>query len=142
MSMRVELRAFYGVVGAILVIPLVVGLVGAFGGLEGIALLFGVDRQIVISTSLRNSLRAICFMFFALVPLMIWTLAALSERAVAFRIIVVCGFLAGFARLTGYLVEGYPGVMPMMLMTIELAGMPILLMWHLRIVRLIRERKA
>ncbi len=142
MSMRVELRAFYGVVGLILVIPLVVGLVGAFGGLEGMARLFGVDHRIVVSASLRNSLRAISFMFFAWFPLVIWTLAALPERAGAFRITVGCAFLAGFARLTGYLVEGYPGIVPVVFMIIELAGMPILLLWHARLVRLGRERQA
>lgn len=140
--MRSELRAFYGVVGLLLFIPLVGGLVGAFGGLEGLAYLFGVDRQIVISTSLRSTLRAICIAFFSWVPLVIWSLAALPERAGAFRIVVGCAFLSGFARLTSYLVEGYPGVVPVVLMTLELVGMPSLLLWHTRLVRLDRERHA
>jgi hypothetical protein len=140
--MRSELRAFYGVVGLILLIPLVGGLVGAFGGLEGMASLFGVDHQIVIASSLRNNLRAVCIGFFAWVPLVIWSLAALPERTGAFRIIGGCGFLAGFARLTGWLVEGYPGVVPVAIMAIELVGMPILLLWHARLVRLDRERPA
>jgi hypothetical protein len=142
MSMRAELRAFYGVVGVILVIPLVGGLVGAFGGLEGMATLFGVDRHIVIATSLRSSVRAICCGFFSWVPLVIWSLAALPERAGAFRIIAGCAFLAGCARLTSWLVEGYPGVVPLGIMAIELGVMPILLLWHARLVRLGRERHA
>jgi hypothetical protein len=140
MSMQSELRAFYGVVGLVLLIPLVGGLVGAFGGLEGMARLFGVDEQIAISPLLRNNLRAICCAFFSWVPLVVWSLAALPERAGAFRIVAGCGFLAGFARLTGWLVEGYPGIVPVGILTIELAGMPILLLWHARLVRLARAR--
>jgi hypothetical protein len=140
--MRVELRLFYGVVGLILLIPSVAGLVGAFGGLEGIAYLFGVEEPIVISTLLRSNLRAVCCAFFSWVPLVVWSLVALPERAGAFRIIVGCGFLAGFARLTGWLVEGYPGVVPVGIMAIELGVMPILLLWHARLVRLARWNKG
>jgi hypothetical protein len=138
----VELRAFYGVVGLILVIPQVAGLVGAFGGLAGMARLFGVDDQIAISPVLRNNFRAVCCAFFSWVPLVVWSLAALPERAGAFRIIVGCAFLAGFARLTGWLVEGYPGVVPLGIMTIELGVMPILFLWHARLVRLARAPHA
>jgi hypothetical protein len=142
MSMRVELRAFYGALGVLLLIPLVGGLVGAFGGLEGLAYLFGVDGQIVMATPLRNNLRAVCAAFVSWAPLLIWSLAALPERAGAFRIIAGIGFLAGCARLTGWLVEGYPGVVPVGIMTIELGVMPLLLLWHARLVRLSRARHA
>jgi hypothetical protein len=103
------------------------------------ARLFGVDDQIVLSPLLRNNVRAVFFMFFVWVPLVIWTLAALPERAGAFRIAFGCGFLAGLARLTGYLVDGYPGLAPVVLMTLELVGVPILLLWHARLVRAVRE---
>jgi hypothetical protein len=33
-------------------------------------------------------------------------------------------------------VEGYPGVVPIVILTIELAGMLNLLRWHARLVRL------
>jgi hypothetical protein len=142
MSVRVELRFFYAVIGLVLIIPVVVGLVGAFGGLERMAPLFGVDHKVVAPVSLRSSLRAISFMFFAWVPMVIWAVAALPERTGAFRIALGCAFLAGFARLTGYVVEGYPGVVPLALLIIEIAGMPILLFWHGRIVRQLRDRPA
>ena len=135
MSTGSELRAFHWVVGSILLIPLVGGLVGGFGGLEGLAYLFAVDAPMVVSATLRNSLRAICIGFFAWVPLAIWSLTKLRERAGAFRILVGCGFLAGFARLTGWLVDGYPGVLVVGIMIIELVGMPLLLLWHGRLVR-------
>jgi hypothetical protein len=133
--MRSELRAFYGVVGLLLLIPLAGGLVSAFGGLEGMARLFGVDDQVAVAPLLRNNFRAVSFMFFAWVPLVLWALAALPERAGALRIGFGCAFLTGFARLTGYLVDGYPGAVPVVLMTLELIGMPILLLWHARLVR-------
>jgi hypothetical protein len=72
----------------------------------------------------------------------IWALTALPERAVPFRIAFVCAFLTGFARLTGCLVEGYPGVAPVVFMTLELGFMPILLLWHARLVRRARGRTA
>jgi hypothetical protein len=140
MPIRAELGGFYGVVGLLLFIPLLGGLVAAFGGLEGLASLFGVDGEIVMPASLRSDYRAIPIAFFSWVPLLIWSLAALPERTAVFRIIIGCGFLAGFARLTGYLVEGYPGVEAIVLMIIEFVGMPIMLLWHARLVRLIRQR--
>src|SRR5205823_6475148 len=78
----------------------------------------------------------------AWVPLVIWALAALPDRAGAFRIAFGCAFVAGFARLTGYVVEGYPGVAPVVFMTLELAAMPMLLLWHARLVRLAGEHHA
>jgi hypothetical protein len=69
------------------------------------------------------------------VLLVAWSLAALRERAAVFRIVVGCAFVAGFARLTGWLVEGYPGLVPIGLMAVELVGMPVLLVWHARLVR-------
>ncbi len=111
-SSRVEFRSFCGAAGLILLIPLIAGVAGAFGGVEGVERLFGVDDPIVLSPLLRNNFRAVCLMSFAWVPPVVRTLAALRERAWAFRIAFGCAFLAGFARLTGYLVEGYPGAAP------------------------------
>jgi hypothetical protein len=140
--MQVELRAFYAVVGLLLLVPLVGGLAGAFGGVEGMARLFGVDDPIVLAPLLQNNFRAVCCAFFSWVPLVVWSLAALPERAGAFRIIVGCGFLTGLARLTGHLVDGYPGLVPVVFLALELGGMPILLLWHARLVRLARKRQA
>jgi hypothetical protein len=136
--MRNEQRAFYGTVALVLTIPMVAGLAGAFGGLEGLAAVLMVPEPLSVPASLRNSWRAICVMFFAVVPLVIWTLGSLPERAGAFRIIVACAFLAGFARATGWLIDGPPGMIPIAIMVIELCGMPALLLWHARLVRLSR----
>lgn len=132
---RAELRAFYLVVGAVLLIPLLVGPIGAFGGLEGLARLFGVEPEIVMAPALRDHLRAVTWMFLGYVPLAIWSLRSRQERAGAFRIILAFAFLAGFARLTGWLVDGFPGPIPLVIMGIELAGMPILFAWHRRLLR-------
>lgn len=133
----VEMTAFRAVIGIILFIPLTVGLAGAFGGLEGMARLFGVQGQIVVPAGLRSNFRAISFMFFMTAPLVIWTLAAFTPRAGAFRIVFGCAFLAGFARLTGYLMDGSPGIIPAILMILEFVLMPILLLWHARLARLL-----
>jgi hypothetical protein len=136
MTMRSELRAFHAVVGLVLLIPLFGGLAGAFGGLAGMARLFGADPELVVAPVLRNNFRAICGAFVSWVPLVLWSLASLRERAAVFRIVVACAFLAGFARLTGWIVEGAPGPIAAAIMTIELAGMPLLWLWHARLVRL------
>jgi hypothetical protein len=137
MRVGVELWAFRTVVGLVLIIPLVAGLAGAFGGLEALAAVLGADPHVVVGPSLRNSLRAICWMFFALVPMVVWTLRSMHERRGGFRVIVVCACLAGLARLTSYLVDGPPGVVPVVLMVLELGLMPVLLLWHARLLRLV-----
>ena len=133
--MKWELRIFHGIVGLVLLIPLIGGLVGAFGGLEGMARLFGADPELLVAPVLRNNFRAICCAFVSWVPLVIWSLAALPERAPVFRIVASCGFLAGFARVAGWWAEGHPGAIAAAIMTIELAGMPALLLWHARLAR-------
>src|SRR5207249_10736967 len=104
-----EVRAFKAVVIAITLIPLIAGAVGAFGGLEGFAALFHEDRHAVLAPGLRNHLRAISWMFLAIAPTLWWTLGALRERRQTFRIVVGFAMLAGFARITGMVVDGYPG---------------------------------
>lgn len=135
MTPWLELRLFWLAIGLVLLIPLLGGIAGGFGGLEALAALFGQDRHIVADPGLRNNLRAICWMFCTVVPLTIWSLSSMRERAAVVRIIIVFGFLAGFARLTGRLVDGFPGVVPTVIMAIELVYLPILLAWHTRLVR-------
>lgn len=139
MRISVELRLFQAVVGLVLLIPLVAGPVGAFGGLEGLAALFGVDGPIGLAPSLRNHLRAICWMFFGYVPLVAWSLGAPVERAAVFRIVIVVAALAGLARQTGALVDGPPGAVAVALRMLEFFFMPALLLWHTRLVRRLRR---
>lgn len=140
-DVRWELRSFCAAVGLFLIIPLAGGSLTAFGGIEGLALFHGDDRAIVLSPALRNSVRAVFFMFFAWAPLLTWTLLALPERAGAFRIGIGCAFVVGFVRLTGWLVDGYPGALPLLFMALELAVMPLFLLWHARLVRLSRPER-
>jgi len=137
-----ELNWFRTLTGAILVIPLVIGPVGAFGGLEGLAALFGEDRHVQLAPALRDHLRAICWMFFVLAPLVAWTLASPAERATPFRIVVVGAMLAGVARVVGAAVDGNPGMLAWVFAAVELGVLPIVLMWHTAIVhRLQNERR-
>jgi hypothetical protein len=117
-----ELFAFRAVVGILLLLPAVAGLAGAFGGIDALARLFGTDAELVLSPLLRNNFRAICVAFFSWAPLVLWSLAGPSQPAGALRIVLACGFLAGCARLTGWLAEGSPGPIGLALMTLELAG--------------------
>jgi hypothetical protein len=74
-------------------------------------------------------------MFVVVVPLVIWSLRRMRERAGAFRIVFGCAFLAGFARLTGILVDGSPGLAPTIFIGIELVAIPALLLWHARLLQ-------
>jgi hypothetical protein len=132
---RAERGTFHAVVGVVLLLPLVAGLVGAFGGMGGMARLFGVDEPLVAPPLLRNNFRAIAAAFASWAPLVVWSLAAPAERAAVFRIIVGFGFVAGLARATGWWAEGDPGPIAAGIMAIELVGMPLLLLWHARLVR-------
>jgi hypothetical protein len=133
-----ELRWFYAVIGSVLLIPLVAGNVGAWGGLEGMAALFGEDRNAVLAPALRNHLRAITWMFALLAPLVIWTLRDLEARAGGFRIILAFAIVAGVVRLVGRFVDGDPGVFATIFTAMELVLLPAVLAWHARLVRLSR----
>lgn len=135
MSLRSEFRAFLGVVGLLLLIPLFGGISGAFGGAESLALLFGETRTPAVSPTLESNLRAISCAFLSWVLLVTWSLADMPARAGAFRIVLACGFLAGCARLTGWVADGYPGAAPVAIMAIELAALPPLALWHARLMR-------
>ncbi len=138
MRIASELRMFHLVVGSILLIPLVAGNAAAWGGLEGMATLFGEDRHAELAPAIRNHLRAITWMFVLLVPLVIWTLRDLEARAGAFRIVVGFGAAAGIVRLTGRFVDGDPGVIATAITGIELVVLPLVLVWHTRLIRLSR----
>ena len=130
-----ERRAFFVAMGLLLLIPGIAGPTIGFLGIDGLAALFRIEGGTSAAPALRNHLRAIGWMFFSLVPLVVWSLRDLRPRAGAFRIVMGCAFLAGFARLTGRLVDGSTGVLPMALMIIELVVLPALLWWHSRLLR-------
>ena|ERR1051325_5913486 len=132
MPRRPELRLFRTVVSLVLLIPGIAGPVGGFLGIPALARLLQAAPP-VLDPSIHNSLRAVCWMFFSLVPVVGWTLIRLREGALVFRMVVACAVVAGLARLTGYFVDGWPGWIPMGIMAIELGLMPILLAWHARL---------
>jgi len=70
------------------------------------------------------------------------SLYALEERKTAFR--MACGTIvvAGVARVTGWNVEGDPGVPAFMFLTIELVVFPLLLVRHTRWLRIGRTERA
>jgi hypothetical protein len=139
---RSERRAFHGVVGVVLLLPLGAGFVGAFGGIGGMAWLFGAEGDLAVPPVLRNNFRAIAAAFASWLPLVAWSLAAPAERAAVFRIIGCFGFVAGLARATGWWAEGDPGPIAAGIMAIELIGMPALLLWHARLARAAGEAVA
>lgn len=140
MSPSNELRVFRAVVIAIiLAIPITLGLLGGFGGLEGIAALLGTEAPGPVNPALRNHLRAICTTFAGFGLLAGWTLGALEERKTAFRLAVAVIVVAGLGRVTGWIVDGRPGLVASVFMAMELILFPLLLVWHTRLLRLARE---
>jgi hypothetical protein len=57
------------------------------------------------------------------------------SRATLFRIIAAFIFLGGVARLVSVGLRGVPSAPVVALTVIELAGMPLLLWWHARVLR-------
>lgn len=135
MRPETELLLFRIAVGLLLAIPVTAGPVVAFGGVDGLAVLFRQRGEIVLSPALRNHLRAIGWMFFAHVPVVIWSLRSMRERAAVFRIVAGLAVIAGFARITGWIVDGAPGPIPTLILCLELGYIPPLLLWHARLVR-------
>lgn len=143
MSPAFELRAFRGVVIAIAIaIALLVGGIAGFGGLEGMAILFGAPLPERFDLGLRNHLRAICVVFAGFGVLVVWSTFALEQRRAAFRIAVATIVLAGLARIIGWLVDGPGGLTAGTFVTMELVLFPLLLAWHTRLIRLARQRSA
>ncbi|MBI3557401.1 MAG: DUF4345 domain-containing protein [Deltaproteobacteria bacterium] len=141
MTPATELRLFRGVM--IIMAAAICGLVGlvsGFGGLESMAALFRSAQTIMLDAGLRNHVRAISVVFAGFGAFTVWSTWALEERKGAFRIFVVFGVSAGFARATGWMTEGYPGVMATVFMAMELAILPALCIWHARLLRLGADR--
>jgi hypothetical protein len=124
-------------VGLVLFIPLVAGPLVAFGGVPALAALFR-ERAQILSPGMHNHLRAIGWMFFVHVPVVVWSLGSIRERSAVFRIVVGLAVVAGLARLTGWIVNGYPGPIATVILCLELGYLPLLLLWHARLVRLQR----
>jgi hypothetical protein len=130
-----ETRLFRYVVYVVLLIPLVVGTAGAFGGLEAVAALFHEDRTVVLAPALRDHVRAIMWMFPLVVPLLVWALRDLPARATVVRIVLGWAACAGIARIVGAIVDGWPGAIACGLMIVELVVLPVMLVWHAALVR-------
>lgn len=130
-----ELRAFQAIVLVIALVTLVAGPAGGFGGLEGLSAVFGVEGPIALDAGIRNHLRAICVVFLGFGILMAWSALALERGRTVFRIGVAVIVLAGLARVTGWIVDGYPGVPAVVFTTLELVAFPLLFAWHARLLR-------
>jgi len=135
MTLATETRAVRTVVYAVLLIPLIAGTVAAYGGLEGFAALFHESRTVVLAPALRDHVRAITWMFALLAPLVWWTVQDLAARATPFRLIMGWAAAAGIVRIVGMIVDGYAGVLACIFTGMELVLLPILIVWHARLVR-------
>ena len=137
-----ELRAFQIVVALVLLLPLGLGLVGAFGGLDAHARLASVEGNVEAPPALRSDLRALAWMFAGIVPLTWWCLRDFVGRANGFRIIFGFAALAGLVRLIGWFADGPGGTNVMATMAVELGMIPLVLLWHARLVRKLRAASA
>ncbi len=138
MRLSTELRLFRLIVGVVVLIPLGLGPIGAFAGLEALGATLGGAETIRLDPSLRNHLRAICLFFAGFAALVAWALGSLEARAGAIRLALAVTLLAGLARLTGFFVDGRPGPVAIAFMTIELVVPPLVLLWHGRLLRRLR----
>lgn len=143
MNWSTELRAFRLVIAALVAaIALLIGSIAGFGGLDAMAALVGARTPGDVDPALRNHLRAFSVVFAGFGLLIGWTALALEERKTGFRIAVAVIVAAGLARVTGWIVDGAPGALATLFLTMELVLFPLLLAWHARLLRLAREHRG
>lgn len=109
MSTAMQLLLFRAINFGIATVTVVFGPLIGFGGLKGMAMLLGVSAPQGVDPGMQNHLRAIGVMFFAADAILAWATVAILEGKTAYRVGVAVIVVAGLARTTGWVVDGYPG---------------------------------
>lgn len=63
-----------------------------------------------------------------------WSLLRVHERTTVLRTMLVLAFVGGFARAVSVVVTGWPHPVYIASMVLELAIVPLVLWWHIRVV--------
>ncbi len=129
---------FQGIVCGLVSISFLGPVIG-FGGVGALAWLFQLEAPPPLDPGLHNHLRAVSVMFLCAGLMFAWSTIELKAGRVVFRVGVAMVLFAGLARMTGWLCDGYPGLIPVGLMVIELGVFPALFLWHRRLARVITE---
>ena len=120
MSQRL-LRIVIGVLG---LVPIGIGVVGMFRGLEslvpGAAISAGVDGQY----------RYLSAIYLGFGCLLIWIQFRLERETELFRILMAMVFVAGVGRGVAIMTYGVPGLPILLATTFELVFPPLLVFWH------------
>ena len=126
-----EIVWFRRVCRFVAVFPIVLGGAVAPTGVAGFEVLFDVEVGDVDPT-LASAVRFLATAFFGMGMLLLWASRDIVGRAGALRIFFAAMILGALARLLGAGVDGTPNVMSLVLIGIELTGVPMWL-WHRRI---------
>jgi Domain of unknown function (DUF4345) len=125
-----ELAAMQAVTAVLTVVPLIGGLAGIVGGP---ALVAGDPGPVAASTD--SEFRFLSAVWCSVAPL-IWTaLPTAQYRPGVLRIVGAGIVLGGLGRLRSWRRLGRPQPMMVGAASLELVGVPALLVWHSRIVR-------
>ncbi|TDF42244.1 DUF4345 domain-containing protein [Alteromonadaceae bacterium M269] len=136
---KIERRVFQFFAVVLAVICFVPGDASAFGGLNGSAALGGGEVIFHAESLLRgfadNQYRFGFGVFFTQGLILLFFLRNIEEHATLFRFVMLALFIGGLGRLSNIMAFGVVDSQVMGPMIIELVIVPLLALWHYRIVR-------
>ena len=134
-----ERRAFQLLAVLLAIICFIPGGASAFGGLNGSAALGGGEMIFQADSILRgfadNQYRFGFGVFFTQGLILLFFLRNIKQYALLFRFVALGLFIGGLGRLSNVLEFGLVDQQVMGPMIIELAIVPLLVLWHHRIVK-------
>lgn len=124
-----ETRVFQCVVCIAAIIPLTAG---AAGALIGPTMIHGVSKP---SADLESHFSYLSGLLFGIGTAFVFSIIELRSRALLFQALGLIVVLGGVARLFALMRVGLPGLGHWFAFVMELGVVPLLLLWHRRILR-------
>ena len=113
----------------------VLSLIPILGGAAGVLLGPGFVGASGGPTDLDSHFRYLSGIFLALGVVFLWTAPAIERRTSVFRLAAALVVTGGLARLLSLAVVGQPSLAHLLGLVMELAVMPLLVVWQSRVAR-------
>ena len=130
------MRALVVVLKALAVVAMLIGVGHLTMGLQSEVLLGARLPAEIIAAPVLDSQNRFYGVVFMGNGALVWLCARdVARHAALLRTVATFIFLGGFGRLVSIALTGLPTPQVIVLIAIELLGMPLLLWWHLRVLR-------